>query len=115
MGIQRIDRSTWANVCTAISANLSGKRAQIEVVSAADGLLTEALKQPVLGIIYDPANDALRILLEGIDHFVFQPKEVYLDFSLGGDISLAILDSANAWQIVLLRDPLMLPRAAVLA
>ena len=115
MGIQRIDRSTWINVCAAISANLFGKRAEIEVVSPADGLLTEALGQPVLGIIYDPENEVLKILLEGLDHFVFQPKEVYLDFSLGGDISLAILDRANAWQIVLLRDPLMLPRAAALA
>ena len=115
MGIQRIDRSRWITVCTAISASLLGKRAEIEVVSPADGLMTEALQQPVLGIIYDPANDALTILLEGIDHFVFQPKEMYLDFSLGGDVSLGVLDKANAWQIVLLRDPLMLPRAAALA
>jgi hypothetical protein len=115
MGVQRFDRSMWINVCAAISTNLLGKRAEIEFVSLADGLLTEALKQPVLGIIYDPANDVLKILLEGMDHFVFQPKEMYLDFSLGGDVSLGILDKENAWQIVLLRDPLMLPRAAALA
>jgi hypothetical protein len=111
MGIQRIDRPMWITICAAISANLLGKRAEIEVVSPADGLLTEALRQPVLGIIYDPGKDVLTILLEGIDHFVFQPKEIYLDFSLGGDVSLGILDRANAWQIVLLRDPIMLPRA----
>jgi hypothetical protein len=115
MGIQRIDRSMWITVCAAISANLLGKRVEIEVVSPADGLLTETLQQPVLGIIYDPANDALTILLEGIDHVVFQPKEMYLDLSLSGNVSLGILDKANAWQIVLLRDPLMLPRAAALA
>jgi hypothetical protein len=115
MGVQRFDRSTWMNVCAGISANLLGKRAEIEFVSLADGLLTEALKQPVLGIIYDPANDVLKILLEGIDHFVSQPKEMYLDFRLGGDVRLGILDKANAWQIVLLRDPLMLPRTAALA
>jgi hypothetical protein len=40
---------------------------------------------------------------------------MYLDFSLVGNVSLGILDKANAWQIVLLRDPLMLPRAAALA
>jgi hypothetical protein len=105
----------WISACAAISANLLGKRAEIEVVSPADGLLTEALQQPVLGIIYDPANDVLRLLLEGIDQFVFQPKEMYFDFGFGGDVSLGILDKANAWQIVLLRDPLMLPRAAALA
>ena len=115
MGIQRIDRSMWITICAAISANLLGKRAEIELVSPAEGLLTEALQQPVLGIIYDPASDVLTILLDGIDHFIFQPREMYLDFSLGGDVSLGILDNANAWQIVLLRDPLMLPRPAALS
>jgi hypothetical protein len=105
----------WITICAAISANLLGKRAEIELVSPAEGLLTKAFQQPVLGIIYDPANAVLTILLEGIDHFIFQPKEMYLDFSLGGDVSLGILDKANAWQIVLLRDPIMLPRAAALA
>jgi hypothetical protein len=58
-------------------------------------------------------DDALKIMLDGVDHFVFQPREMYLDFGLGGVQSLGILDNQNAWQIVLLRDPLMLPRAAV--
>jgi hypothetical protein len=56
IGIQRIDRSMWITVCAAISANLLGKRAEIEVVSPADGLLTEAPQQPVFWIIYDPAG-----------------------------------------------------------
>ena len=90
-------------------------RGAVGIAELTDGLLTEALQQPVLGIIYDPANDVLTILLEGIDYLVFQPKEMYLDFSHGGGVSLGILDKANAWQIVLLRDPLMLPRAAALA
>jgi hypothetical protein len=48
-------------------------------------------------------------MLDGVDHFVFQPREMYLDFSAGGVQSLGILDQDNVWQIVLLRDPLMLP------
>ena len=51
-------------------------------------------------------------MLEGVDHFVFQPRELYLDFGLGGVQSLGILDRENARQIVLLRDPLMLPSPA---
>jgi hypothetical protein len=46
---------------------------------------------------------------------VFQPREMYLDFGLGGVQSLGILDNENAWQIVLLRDPLMLPRQPAIA
>jgi hypothetical protein len=37
---------------------------------------------------------------------------LYLDSGPGGVQSLGILDQENAWQIVLLRDPLMLPNPA---
>jgi hypothetical protein len=92
-----------------------GKRAEIEVVSPADGLLVEARWLPIIGIVYDPVNNALKIMLDGVDHFVFQPREMYLDFGLGSVRSLGILDNENAWQIVLLRDPLMLPRQPAIA
>jgi hypothetical protein len=113
MGIQKFERSKWTDVCAAVSVALLGKRAEIEVVSLSDGLLIEARWLPVIGIAFDPVNDALKIMLDGVDHFVFEPREMYLDFGLGGVQSLGILDKENSWQIVLLRDPLMLPRAAV--
>ena len=112
MGLHKFDRSQWIEVCAAVSVRLLGKRAEIEVVSPVDGILIEAQWLPVIGIAYDPAGDALKIMLDGVDHFVFQPKEMYLDFGLGGVQSLGILDMENAWQIVVLRDPLMLPRPA---
>jgi hypothetical protein len=110
MGTQRFDRSKLIGVCTAVSNGMLGKWAEIEVVSPTDGIMIEARWQPVLGIVYEPANDALKIMLDGVDHFVFQPLEMYLDFGAGGLQSIGILDQENAWQIVLLRDPLMLPR-----
>jgi hypothetical protein len=57
----------------------------------------------------------MKIMLDGVDHFVFKPREMYLDFGLGGVQSLGILDNENAWQIVLLREPVMLPRQAHVA
>lgn len=53
-------------------------------------------------------------MLDGVDHLVFQPMETYLDLRFGGVQSLGILDKDNARQIVLLRDPLMLPRPAAI-
>jgi Family of unknown function (DUF5335) len=115
MGIQKFDRSKWIDVCATVSIGMLGKRAEIEVVSPADGLLVEARWLPIIGIVYDPVNDTLKVMLDGVDHFVFQPREMYLDFGLGGVQSLGILDNKNAWQIVLLRDPLMLPRQPAIA
>jgi hypothetical protein len=113
MGLQRFDRSKLIGVCTAISSTLLGKRAEIEVVSPSDGILIAARWRPLIGIVYDPAKDALRIMLDGSDHLIFHPRELYLDFGNGGLQNLGILDRENAWQIVLLRDPLMLPGPTV--
>jgi hypothetical protein len=38
---------------------------------------------------------------------------MYVDFGLGGVQSVGILDNKIAWQIVMLSDPLMLPRAVI--
>jgi hypothetical protein len=115
MGIQKFDRSEWSDVCAAISIAVLGKRAEIEVVSPDDGLLIGAQWLPMIGIAFDPVSDKLKIMLDGVDHFVFQPKEMYSDFGSGGIQSLGIRDNHNAWLIVLLRDPVMLPRAAEIA
>jgi hypothetical protein len=115
MGLRKFDRSQWIDVCAALSIGLQGKRAEIEVVSPVDGILIEAHWLPVIGIAYDPENDALKIMMDGVDHFVFQPREMYFDFGLGSVQSVGILDKENAWQIVVLRDPLMLPSPPAIA
>ena len=40
---------------------------------------------------------------------VFRPREFYVDYGVTGVESLGIVDHNRVWQIVLLRDPLMLP------
>jgi len=112
MQSQKFDRSEFVGVCAAVSSGLRGKRAEIEVVSPTYGILIEARWLPLIGIAYDPAQDAMKIMLDGLDHLVFQPREMYLDFGAGGFQSLGILDQRSVWQIVSLRDPPMLPRAA---
>jgi hypothetical protein len=113
MQSQKFERSEFIGVCAAVSSGLRGKRAEIEVISRTDGILIEARWLPLIGIAYDPVQDALRIMLDGLDHLVFQPREMYLDFGVGGFRSLGILDQRSVWQIVSLRDPPMLPRPAV--
>jgi hypothetical protein len=109
MQSQKFYRSEFLGVCAAVSSGLKGKRAKIEVVSPIDGILIKARWLPLTGIAYDSVQDALRIMLDGVDHLVFQPREMYLDFGAGGFQSLGILDQRSIWQIVSLRDPLMLP------
>ena len=73
------------------------------------GVQLAARQTPLVGIAYDRRNDTLEIVMDGLDHLVVRPQELYVDFGNHGVESLGILDSEANWQIVLLRDPLMLP------
>jgi hypothetical protein len=64
---------------------------------------------PLLGITYDPKDDIFEIALEGVDHLIPQPQEVYVDEGATSVVSMEIIDKDGRKQIVLLRDPLMLP------
>ena len=74
-------------MCAAVSIGLLGKRAEIEVVSPIDGILIGAHWLPVIGIAYDPAKDELKIMLDGVDHLVFQPMEM---FSISGSVAFKV-------------------------
>ena len=109
MALQRLEKSHWTALVEVLTRELLGKRAEIEVASREFGVLREARWLPVLGVVYDPGDDLLEIVLDGLDHMILHPRELYMDFGRGGVESLGILDEGGTWQIVLLRDPLMLP------
>jgi hypothetical protein len=50
----------------------------VEVLSPAMGDQLEARNQRLLGLNYDPKSDVLEVLLEGIDHLVFRPVELWV-------------------------------------
>ena len=52
--------------------------ATIEVVSPMIGDQIEEEGAVLQGISYDPKDNALEVLVEGLDHLVFNPKEVWV-------------------------------------
>jgi len=103
-------------VCAAISIALLGKRAEIEVVSPDDGLLIGAQwLADDRKSFFDPVNDELKIMLDGVDHFVVSAQGDVFRFRVRRSPKSGYSRQPNAWQIVLLRDPVMLPRPAEIA
>jgi hypothetical protein len=109
MAIRKIDKDEWLIFCAFVTRGLLGKRAEIEVASLALGARIEAEWLPFLGIDYDPRNDIIEIALDGLDHLVRNPLELYFDEDPIGMTSLQVIDGDGVRQIILLRDPLMLP------
>lgn len=115
MASQKIDKTAWQGLFDRISRALTGKRAEIEAASLSLGDQIAAEWQPFLGISYDPKDDLVEVALEGIDHLIHAPQEVYADIGASGLETLEIVDKEGTRQIVRLREALMLPSPAAQA
>lgn len=91
---------------------LEGKQAEIEVASLRLGDQIGAQWLPLIGITYDPNDDIVEVALEGLDHLITQPREVYLEDGSNGVSALEVVDADDVKQIIKFRDPLMLPGPA---
>lgn len=108
MAISKLEKSQWQPYLDHISKTLTGKRAEIEVASLQIGDQIEAEWLPFLGIVYDHKNDLVEVLLEGLDHMIRKPVEIYIDVGPVGLSSLEVVGADDMREIIKLRDPLML-------
>jgi hypothetical protein len=58
---------------------LEGKRAEIEIASLKLGHQIEVEWLPLRGRSHDPKDDVIEIALEGINHIIHKPQEVFVD------------------------------------
>lgn len=112
MAISKIEKSDWQDYCDRLSKTLVGTNAEIEVDSLEIGQQLEAKWLPFLGIVYEPKKNTIEILLEGLDHIIHNPHELYVDHDAIGLTSLEVVSDDDVRQIVQLRRPVMLPPPA---
>src|SRR6202049_14112 len=106
MTIQKLEKSKWHAFFDGLSKMLEAKEAEIEVASLALGDQIEAEWLPLHGLAYDPKDDLVEVALEGLDHMIPHPREIYVQDGTAGLTSLEVIDSTGAKQIVKLRDQL---------
>jgi len=109
MTVRKLEKTEWRRFFDWVSKGLVGKRAEIEIASLALGDQIEAEWLPLLGITYDPKNDILEIALDGLDHMISRPQDLYIDDSAGILSSFEVIDGNGVSQIIQLREPLLLP------
>ena len=109
MAVRKIDKPEWQAFFDWLSQGLLGARAEIEVASLDLGDQIEAEWLPLLGITYDDKDNLLEIALDGVDHLIHGPQEVWADLNVGEMISIEVIDDRDVSQIIKLRQPLMLP------
>jgi len=109
MSARKLEKNEWHGFFDFLSKVLIGARTEIHVESLALGDQVEAEWLPLLGMDYDDKNEMVEIALEGLDHMIRCPREISVDEGNGAIVSLQIIDGDGNQQIVLLREPLMLP------
>jgi hypothetical protein len=109
MAVRKIDKPEWRAFFDWFSRGLLGARVELEIASLDLGDQIEAEWLPLLGITYDDKDDLLEIALEGVDHLIYGPREVWADLNVGELISFEVIDDRGVSQIIKLRQPLMLP------
>ena len=109
MTIQKLEKPKWRPFLDVVSKLLEAKVVEIEVASLRLGDQVQAEWLPLIGITYDPNDDIVEVALEGIDHMIPKPREIYLDNGSGTLSSIEIVDADGVRQIVKLKDQLLLP------
>jgi hypothetical protein len=109
---KKLEKSQWQAYFDGVSKALIGKRAEIEVASLKIGHRIEAEWLPLRGISYDPKDDVIAIMLEGLEHMINHPRAVCVEESGLELCSAEVIDADGVSQIIALRDPVMLPAPA---
>jgi hypothetical protein len=110
MATVKLDKAAWHRYFDQMTKSLLvGKQVEIEATSMKFGDQIEQEWIQLLGITYDHKDDLIEILVEGLDHLIHKPREVWVDHGVIGLVSMEVVDADDVKQIIRLREPLMLP------
>ncbi len=108
MSIAKLQKEAWHPYFDAMSKELTGKTAEIAVDSLKLGHQIEADWLPLYGLVYDQKSDIFEVVMEGLDHMIPHPQEIYVDVDVNGLNSVEVIDEDDVRQIISLRAPLLL-------
>jgi hypothetical protein len=106
---QTLEKSQWAYYCDRLSDALEGGNAEIEVASLDLGNQIETEWLPFHGISYDDKDEIIDIELEGVDHIINHPQQMFTDEDVSGLTTIEIKDGNGVQHLLRLKDALALP------
>jgi hypothetical protein len=108
MSIVKIDKAEWKGYFDRMAKSLEGKNVEVDVEALAIGSQVEARWLPLLGISFEPRDDLLAVMAEGLNHLIRRPLAVYAEEKMGEVVSIEVVDDEDYRHILKLSDPLLL-------
>lgn len=109
MKTDKLEPTAWKAYLDDVSSQLEGKQAHVEVASLEIGDQVEAEWLPLFGISYDPRSGHIDIAMQGVNHRIDEPKDLFVVWSDEGPSAMEIVQEDDTKQIVRLRNPIALP------
>ena len=76
---RKLEKSEWSSFLNRISKGLEPTQAEIEIASLNLGDQIQANWVPLIGIVYDAKDDIVEVAVEGLDHIIHRPRELYVE------------------------------------
>ena len=109
MPVQKLEKAAWSPFFNHLSKTLSGAQVEIDVGSLSLGGQVQADWVTLIGLDYDPKDDVVEVALEGLDHLIHNPRDIFVEQGDGQLTTIEIIDAEGVRQIIKLKEPLLLP------
>lgn len=106
MPVRRIDKAQWRDFLVGVTQDLVGAHAETEVAGLVLGRRIDVEWLGLFGLNYEPRADAIEVALDGLDHLVHAPRELWADLDESGLKVLEIVGADGTRQVIRLREPL---------
>jgi hypothetical protein len=100
MATIRLDEEEWHRYFDNAADALQGRKATVEVVAADVGAQFAAENLGIVGITYDPKGRLLEVALDGMDHLIRNPQEIYVEETPHGIATFEAIDAEGRKHIV---------------
>lgn len=110
MSTRTLDPDTWQDYFDTLHTEFGAQEVEIEILDQSLGAQKQIDWTLIKGISYDPKGKMLSIAVEGIEHFIPEPKSILILEEDGGVSAIEVTGRDIAKQIIRLRAPLRLPR-----
>ena len=108
MALTQLEKSQWQGYFDRVSKLLGVKLVELEVTGLGLGDQLEVDWLPLIGLSYDPKDDIVAVMVEGIEHNIQHPKQINVEQDIESLYSVEVVDAEGEHHILCLKDPLRL-------